>query len=154
MPPTYRLAADDSRILRAAHAPLMPILALLFCSLFAGSILFAQDPGTGRVQFESRCAACHGADANGGEHAPGILTRLPALNDQQLSTVTRDGLPGRGMPAFNLNELEARELVTYLRSLRPPRRAGSGPTRVTIQTTGGQTLQGLAINYSDAQDLP
>ena len=96
----------------------MRILALLFVA----SMLFAQESGPGRVQFESRCAACHGADANGGEHAPGILTRLAALNDQQLSTVLRDGLPGKGMPAFTLNEQESRDLVTYLRTLRPPPR--------------------------------
>jgi alcohol dehydrogenase (cytochrome c) len=131
----------------------MRIPALLFHVLSVGSFLLAQEAGTGRAQFESRCAPCHGADANGGEHAAGIVTRLGALSDQRLSTVIRDGLPGRGMPGFNLDEQEGREIVAFLRSLRPARRVGLGPVRVSIQTTTGETLQGMALNYSDAQDL-
>ena len=132
----------------------MRITALLLCFLSVGCALVAQESGVGRGQFESRCANCHGGDANGGEHGPSILARLAALNDQQLATVLRDGLPNRGMSAFNLNEADSRELVTYLRTLRPsPRRGGAVPTRVKIQTTNGQTLQGVAINYPDASDV-
>ena len=40
------------------------------------------------------------------------------------STVLREGLPGRGMPAFSLGDQESRDLVAYLRTLRPPPRRG------------------------------
>jgi alcohol dehydrogenase (cytochrome c) len=125
----------------------MRIAALLFCSV---PILLAQGPG--RAQFENRCAVCHGGDGNGGEHAPGILAKVTALNDPQLAAFIKDGLPARGMPAFNLTGEESSELIGYLRTLRP-RRAGAGPTRVKVETTDGQTVQGLAINYPAAEDL-
>jgi mono/diheme cytochrome c family protein len=140
----------------------MRIRALLFylgaalrglCVIRAGSVLYAQEAGAGRAQFESRCATCHGAGANGGEHAPDIVTRLAALSDQQLAAVIRDGLPGRGMPGFSLSGQENREVIAFLRSLRPARRDRAAPVRVTIRTTGGETLEGLALSYSDAPDL-
>ena len=135
------------------RTPIRTASASLLYSFLAGSVLLAQDPAAGRLRFEGRCAPCHGADANGGEHAPGIVTRLNALNDQQLSTVMKDGLPGRGMPGFVLSEQETRELTAFLRSLRPQPRTGPTAARVTAQTTTGETLQGVAIHYSDALDL-
>ena len=57
--------------------------------------LHAQVNDPGRQVFESRCARCHGADGNGGEMGPPIVTRLTPLDDQQLAKVIRDGVPAK-----------------------------------------------------------
>src|SRR5262249_27665476 len=90
------------------------------------------------------CSRCHGGDGNGGELGPGIVTRLAARDDDGLAALVRDGLPAAGMPGFPIPDPEMRELVAVLRTPRPPRSAV--PERVTVETTDGRTLQGLALN--------
>lgn len=125
----------------------MQVLGVLLSLPFVASILLAQTSEAGKRQFQTQCAVCHGADADGGEFGPGIVTRIPSRNDQELGTIIRSGLPDRGMPAFKLADPEIRDLVAFLRTLRPPRR-GDVPARVKVQTTDGQTLEGLAVNQS------
>lgn len=129
----------------------MRVSVLLFGSLILYSVQ-AQGPDAGRAQYESRCSNCHGGDANGGENAPGIINRINPLSDLELAALIRAGKPAVGMPAFNLTEKEMADLVAHLRSLRP-RRASGAPRRVRLQTTDGRTLQGLALNYTDAEDV-
>ena len=57
-----------------------------------------------------RCAVCHGADGRGGERAPGIVSRLPALSDAALEKLIRTGLPG--MPPVPLPPEEMQSLLT------------------------------------------
>src|SRR3954464_11567559 len=81
----------------------------------------------GRASFQSRCAVCHGTDGNGGEHAPSILARVQSRNEQELIALLREGVPLRGMPAFNdVPETELRALTGFLRTLAPPGRGGRG----------------------------
>ncbi len=120
----------------------------LILPLLAGSILMAQTPASGKRVFESRCAMCHGDDGNGGEFAPGILTRIPARSDADLTTVIRDGLPNRGMPPVKLDDQSLATLIEYLRSLRPPRRGEMAATPLTVELTDGRKLTGLAVNQS------
>jgi len=120
----------------------------LILPLLAGSILMAQTPASGKRVFESRCAMCHGDDGNGGEFAPGILTRIPARTDADLTTVIRDGLPNRGMPPVKLDDQSLATLIEYLRSLRPPRRGEMAATPLTVELTDGRKLTGLAVNQS------
>lgn len=117
--------------------------ALLGALLWAGAAL-AQTPHAGRFQYGAVCARCHGADGNGGELGPGIVTRLAERNDTQLAALVRDGLPGAGMPAFAIPDPEMGALVAFLRTLRPTR--GSAPERVAVETTDGRRLEGLALN--------
>ena len=127
----------------------MRVLALLFCSLTPIGIALAQNPDAGRRSYEARCAGCHGSDGHGGEHAPGIVLRLPARNDQELATLIREGLPTRGMPPSSVNDDEMRGLVEYLRTLRPSqRRGGMAPVPAKVLMTDGQTLEGLILNQS------
>src|SRR5687768_2901281 len=111
-------------------------------------IALAQAPD-GRLAFQNRCAGCHGTDGNGGEHGPSILARIQARNDQELTTVIREGVPQRGMPAFNdMPAAEIGPLVSFLRTLIRPAggRGGRGvPARVKINLTDGKTLEGAAI---------
>lgn len=75
----------------------------------------------GRQVFEKRCAGCHGLDGRGGERAPDIATRaaVQQRTDANLTLIIKDGIPGRGMPAFStLDESTQRSLVSYLRVLQ------------------------------------
>ena len=120
----------------------MQIAAAVLCALLPTCAAFAQSADAGRRQYELLCSRCHGADGNGGEHGPGIVTRLFARDDEALSTLVRDGLPAAGMPGFPVADPDMRALVAFLRTLRPTR--GSLPERRTVETTDGRTLQGLA----------
>jgi alcohol dehydrogenase (cytochrome c) len=119
--------------------------AALGALLWTGAA-FAQAPEAGRRQYEAVCSRCHGADGNGGELGPAIAARLAERDDAQLAALVRDGLPGAGMPAFGIPDREMGPLVAFLRTLRPTR--GSAPPRVTVETTDGRSLQGLALNQT------
>ncbi len=78
-----------------------------------------QSTARGRRMFESHCAGCHGLDGRGGERAPNIVTnsRLKGVSDQTLLQIIRDGIPRRGMPAFNLTLArgQIQEVVAFIR---------------------------------------
>ncbi len=126
--------------------------SVLLCSLAPFSASFAQDSKAGQVDYENRCAPCHGADANGGELGPGILKRIVARSDQELTEVVRGGIPSRGMPSFDLGEKTMADLLGFLRTLRLPVRSMSDPVQVKIETTDGRMLEGLALSQG-SQDL-
>lgn len=75
----------------------------------------------GQQQF-ARCAACHGLDGRGGEHAPNIATdpKVQALSDRDLLHIVRLGIPSAGMPEFgsSLDNAQMHAVVTYLRILQ------------------------------------
>ena len=126
----------------------MRTAATVLCALLSTGTVFAQSPEAGRRQYELLCSRCHGADGNGGEHGPGIVTRIFARDDEALATLVRDGLPAAGMPGFPVADQDMRALVAFLRTLRPTR--GSLPERRTVETTDGRTLQGLVLNQTSA----
>src|SRR3977135_3177717 len=97
-------------------------MRVFLIGLAAVSIASAQTNHPGKADFESRCAVCHGGDGNGGEFAAGIVTRIANRTDTDIATVVTDGLPARGMPAFKLEESDRTDLISYLRTLKPPRR--------------------------------
>src|SRR5262245_41436119 len=119
--------------------------ATVFCCLISVAAAAPQDTGAGRSLFESRCAACHGSDGNGGAFGPVILSRLAADNDVELASFLRSGVPARGMPAFDLPDAEMGQLIAHLRSLRPIRSAAREPIRVKLETTAGGAIEGLLI---------
>ena len=121
---------------------------LMLTSVAAMCILGAQPKSSGKSTFEAQCAVCHGGDGNGGEFAPGIVTKIVNRTDADLGAVIMDGLPNRGMPAFKLGEKELSDLVSFLRTLRPPRRGDMVPVEMTIETTDGHKLHGLSVNRS------
>jgi alcohol dehydrogenase (cytochrome c) len=113
----------------------------------------AQTNSNGKKMFEAQCASCHGADANGGEFAPGIVVRIVNRTDSDIISTIREGLPNRGMPAFPLRDPEMRDLVAHLRTLHPPRRGEMIPVKVNVETTDGRRLNGLSLNrtFTDMQ---
>src|SRR5438477_7851336 len=115
--------------------------------IFLAVSVCAQTPDAGRRVFESRCARCHGPEGGGGELGPAIATRVATRSDQELSALIAAGLPGRGMPSFELPPAESSSLVSFLRSLAPPPGRPVAPVvRKTVTTTDGQTLTGSVIN--------
>ncbi len=105
----------------------------------------AQTNDPGRAVYASRCASCHGTTGSGGELGPSIVMRVPARTDAELTSVIQQGLPTAGMPAFgNLSATEMRDLIVFLRSLRP--REGSGPVPMKVTLTTGTPLSGLVLN--------
>src|SRR6185436_15072027 len=107
------------------------------------STAWAQDL-PGRQIFEDRCGTCHGADGNGGEHAPAITRATPDMEDAQLTTLIREGLPARGMPAITVSDSELPQLIAFVRTLRP--RGGFQPYRKTFAMTTGRSLEGMVVN--------
>src|ERR1700732_591483 len=95
-------------------------LLRLTCLAATVSLAMAQNTAAGRRQYESRCVACHGGDANGGEHGPAITSRIWSYDDAGLAKFIRAGRPDAGMPAFRLSDPEMRELVGFLRTLERP----------------------------------
>jgi len=99
----------------------------------------------GRKSYETRCAMCHGLDARGGEHAPGIANSraVQVKSDKALFGIIRGGIPAAGMPSFPAlpeNEIEA--MVKYLRSL-------SGTA--SVENLKGDPLRGEKLFFGKAQ---
>ena len=102
----------------------------------------------GQAGFERNCGTCHGGDGLGGEMGPNIANRLANLSDDQLSTLIRDGVPNRGMPGFpSLAGPEKAQLISFLRTIRPRRRAAP-VVHKTLDLTDGTQLAGLVLNES------
>ena len=111
------------------------------------NIAHAQNTDAGRLQFENRCARCHGGNAMGGESGPAIVTQIASRSDAQLTAFIREGSPAKGMPAFALPESEMKELVPYLRTLAPmSRNAPATVVRRKVQTTDGKTIEGQVLS--------
>jgi cytochrome c oxidase cbb3-type subunit III len=81
----------------------------------------------GKSIFELKCAACHGLDGLGGEHAPDVIRRpaVRALSDQQMFGLIHDGIPEDGMPGFSsMSKEDAHAVVAYVRFLQGNSTAG------------------------------
>ena len=123
----------------------MRLAVALLCALVWHSAVSAQTVAPGRQAFASRCAGCHGTDGNGGELGPAIATRVPARTDEELLSVIRQGLPTAGMPAFsNVADAELRDLIAFLRTLKP--RDGAELVRTKVTLANGAPLEGLVLN--------
>ena len=84
----------------------------------------------GRQVFSSSCAGCHGLDGRGGERAPDIASKREAqrLSSAALERIVHDGVPGTGMPSFQLlGASRIQAVVLYVRSLQGRREAGKLP---------------------------
>jgi len=73
----------------------------------------------GQKLYLRECAACHGRDARGGEHAPALAS--PALRQAPAGVifwVLRNGALWQGMPSFShLPEQQRWQIITYLKAL-------------------------------------
>ncbi len=92
----------------------------------------------GQRVFQTRCAACHGLDGRGGEHAPSIIQgQVKSLSDEDLAGIVHNGIPAKGMPEFSsLGSATIKSVVTYLRELQ----GSVAPEVVTGDATRGKEL--------------
>jgi mono/diheme cytochrome c family protein len=75
----------------------------------------------GKVLFESNCARCHGADANGIHKRPSLRSeRVRHASDGDLWWMLQHGDPYGGMPPWNsLPEQQRWQIIAYIRNLPP-----------------------------------
>jgi cytochrome c oxidase cbb3-type subunit III len=97
----------------------------------------AQAIEAGQKLFRDGCAACHGANAEGGRGANlNDNGHVREMTDEQLFNTVRRGIPGTDMPGSKLSDSAVWEVVTFVRSLSTP--AFSVPVTGDIQA--GRTL--------------
>ena len=91
----------------------------------------------GKAIFVSGCAACHGAEGQGGR-GPSLRERVMwhPLDDDVLFSAIQKGIPSGGMPPSNLPEDQAWQIVAYVRSLTAP----AIETSVAGDATAGEDL--------------
>src|SRR5215831_10694323 len=134
----------------------------------------------GKAVFGASCAACHGADARGGQlNGPNLLRSQLVLADQDgelITPVIRSGRPERGMPALPLGAEDVKAVVEFIHSLTaaspgqgaPPRGEAPLPDIVVGNAEAGRAyfaahcsschaadgdLRGLATRVPDARAL-
>lgn len=73
----------------------------------------------GAKLFQRHCASCHGGDAAGQNHAPGLASpEVRKAPPGALFWVLRNGSLRHGMPSFShLPEQQRWQIVTYLKTL-------------------------------------
>src|SRR5689334_19647492 len=71
----------------------------------------------GQDIFGQNCGFCHGKDAGGGESGPD-LTRSQLVSQDvkgnKIAEVVRNGRPEKGMPRFNLPEMDMAAIVAFI----------------------------------------
>jgi putative heme-binding domain-containing protein len=85
---------------------------------------FIGDPAAieaGRALFAGGCAACHGAEGQGGR-GPNLRERIywHPIDEEGLYKVVKGGIPAGGMPAAGLTEDQTWQVVAFVRSLTSP----------------------------------
>src|SRR5262249_3543336 len=106
----------------------MKLRISILAILLGPSLLWAQKPAASRVatdpnkSFVERCGGCHGADALGSDRGRALAgnRRLSTRSVLQLRDLIRKGIPGTGMPAFDLPSEELDALAALVHSLNGP----------------------------------
>jgi len=91
----------------------------------------------GRTLFAGGCAACHGAEGQGGR-GPNLRERIywHPIDEDALYGVIQKGILDGGMPAAQLNEDQTWQVVAFVRSLTSP----AIETHVPGDPAAGETL--------------
>jgi cytochrome c oxidase cbb3-type subunit 3 len=84
------------------------------------STLNLQSLESGKSNFRINCSYCHGIDANGGFRAPSLVSGHFSHGDSDDAMLNNilHGIPGTAMPANDIDEPTAREIIAYLRGLQ------------------------------------
>jgi cytochrome c oxidase cbb3-type subunit III len=82
-----------------------------------------QEPAieAGEQRFKSSCAACHGADAEGGR-GPALAGNrdLQGMSDEELFNTIRQGIPGTSMPPSQMPDEQTWQVAAFVRNLSAP----------------------------------
>lgn len=123
----------------------MRVLICILAFLFVPGTLFAQheypatDVENGGRLFLASCAGCHGPDGDavaGIDLGRGQFRRAAGASDEELVRIIRTGIPNTGMPPNNINEINAGNIVAYLRTIATEKRT---------TTVAGDPVRGRAI---------
>jgi PQQ-dependent dehydrogenase (methanol/ethanol family) len=98
------------------------IATLLICLALFRNHASAQTADAGRRTYQARCASCHGEDGTGGGHGPSIVdVRRPrATSKDAVRDLILKGIPGGGMPAFQIPNAEADAIAVFVMTLKTP----------------------------------
>ncbi|MGH9665131.1 MAG: c-type cytochrome, partial [Bryobacteraceae bacterium] len=74
----------------------------------------------GRGIYDRTCTACHGVNGTAGARGPALAGRrgYQRSTDPSIFDAIHEGIPGTGMPPFNLGTTDIWKVVAYIRSLR------------------------------------
>jgi putative heme-binding domain-containing protein len=105
---------------RTAYVGGMIAMAVLSCAppALAQRFHVPGDLEQGEQLYQANCVTCHGLEGDevrGTDLAHGQFRR--ASSDEDLIRIIRSGIPGTAMPANNLSQNQAANIVGYLRSL-------------------------------------
>jgi len=99
------------------HTSIACVFFLASTALLAQHEYAAADVENGARNYTANCVYCHGPE---GDQIPGINLLQGkfrrTLSDDDIARTIREGIPGTGMPAQNMNEGNARTIVAYLRA--------------------------------------
>ena len=127
---------------------------------------------SGEALYAQHCAACHGANGNGGVGVPLTLPDFQySVTDEFLKKTIQLGRPGRVMPAFpSLDDEDLTNLVKYIRRWAPGKPFTYPTTKITGNPQNGKKLylqkcaachgqhgeggKGTGITFSRPRDLP
>jgi len=96
-----------------------PLAVALFAFLpFLNPLQAADEQAKGPGVFRGNCAFCHGMSGRGGRGPSLVSTRVTqSLTDDQLRDIVQKGIPGTGMPAFEMESDDLDALVKHIRGL-------------------------------------
>src|SRR5579859_5058077 len=79
--------------------------------------LYAASPD-GAMLFRTNCAFCHGSDGHGGR-GPSLVSARVVQNtsDDAIKGILKNGIPGTGMPSFDMESDEIDAVVAAVRRL-------------------------------------
>ena len=91
------------------------IMRLILCVLLITSAAAAQQA---TPLFDQHCGLCHG-DGYGTDRGPNLANngRIRGQSFEQVRAMIRNGMPAKGMPAFDLPQAELDTLTAFVRSL-------------------------------------
>jgi putative heme-binding domain-containing protein len=136
--PVVRVVEEVQVMGRSKLSWVLAVVALMFSATYANAQHeTAADLLDGGRAYADRCATCHGPN---GDLVPNIdfsrgQFRRP-MADADLVRIIRQGIPNTPMPAINVTEAQAGQIVAYLRSLA----AGKSTTVLTGDAARGKAL--------------
>jgi cytochrome c oxidase cbb3-type subunit III len=75
----------------------------------------------GEKLFVTNCAFCHGTNARGGATGPDLVRSVLVLHDEgtgkNIGPVVLNGRPAKGMPKFDFNDAQVKDIAAFLQSL-------------------------------------
>ena len=94
--------------------------------LLISSAALAQE---GWLVFAARCSVCHGTDAHGTARGPSLANnrQVRSRSMGELRELIHNGIPGAGMPAFDLPAAELDAVTAFVRSLTAPAAGAHAP---------------------------